>query len=287
MNHDFLPVHLIQTFVAFVEAANVTEAAEKLGISQPAVSVHLRKFEEMLPHPVFIMRGKRKVLSPYGQTLYESLAPAFHQIQKNIQRTNLRFDPAQNLEVKICGPPHWLERLPFSRGFAGTLRLYPDAEAAAMRGVLSGAFDMAIGAGLSPPPPGLIRRQILEERVHLCAHRSLIAQNMDFQNPKWLSETPFISYGDHPPYIDDWLRHCGADPTALLKKFVVENWQTIRELVEQGRGFSILPFALTDSPDRVASLRLPETFAGPHAVFAHFLPASAPLADLILSPPFF
>ena len=46
MSNDFLPVHLIQTFVAFIEAANITEAAEKLGISQPAVSVHLKKLEE-------------------------------------------------------------------------------------------------------------------------------------------------------------------------------------------------------------------------------------------------
>ena len=45
-----IDVKLLKSFVVFADSANIVEASQVLGISQPALSAHLRLLEE-LPTP--------------------------------------------------------------------------------------------------------------------------------------------------------------------------------------------------------------------------------------------
>ena len=61
----------LQSFAAVVEYRSFTKAAEKLYISQPTISTHIRLLEEEL-HSCLILRSKRGVeVTPRGQELYE------------------------------------------------------------------------------------------------------------------------------------------------------------------------------------------------------------------------
>ncbi|MBC1457648.1 LysR family transcriptional regulator [Listeria newyorkensis] len=48
----------LQTFMAVFEAKNFTQAAEKLFISQPTVSLHIQKLEELTGSELFIRNGR-------------------------------------------------------------------------------------------------------------------------------------------------------------------------------------------------------------------------------------
>lgn len=65
-------------FIAVAECQSISKAAAKLYISQPAVSITIRKLEESLDTTLFIRKPKGVLLTENGKTLYENAQKAFN-----------------------------------------------------------------------------------------------------------------------------------------------------------------------------------------------------------------
>lgn len=63
----------IKYFLTTAQYLNITKAAQKLYISQPALSKQLHTIEDELGMELFIKSGKKMQLSPAGKVLYEEL----------------------------------------------------------------------------------------------------------------------------------------------------------------------------------------------------------------------
>jgi DNA-binding transcriptional LysR family regulator len=59
----------LRTFVMVVEAAGFAKAGDLLGLSQPAVSLQIKRLEDVLGHKLFKKQGQRQVLNQYGELL--------------------------------------------------------------------------------------------------------------------------------------------------------------------------------------------------------------------------
>ena len=68
----------LQTFLAVVEAGNYSAAAERLHMSQPAVSQHIRALEDQLDHVRLFRRvGQQMLMTHAGEDLIESARETF------------------------------------------------------------------------------------------------------------------------------------------------------------------------------------------------------------------
>jgi LysR family cys regulon transcriptional activator len=90
-------LELIISFCTLVDSrSNVTGAAKKLGISQPALSMQIKRLENRLGYPLFFRSGKKLVLTKDGERFYISIsgyAKTFREFEK--------FNPIlENLSVK-------------------------------------------------------------------------------------------------------------------------------------------------------------------------------------------
>src|SRR5260370_41339848 len=92
MNPNDLDLRLLRSFLAVAHSGTISSAAKQLHLSQPAVTAHLRRLEEIVGKPL-ISRSTRGVkLTSYGHTLpnlasevQHTLTPieaSFHQEQK-------------------------------------------------------------------------------------------------------------------------------------------------------------------------------------------------------------
>src|SRR5260370_14014167 len=59
----------LRTFLALAQVANFSETGRRLGLSQSAVSRHIRGLEEMLGVRLFERLGRRAVLTSAGRAL--------------------------------------------------------------------------------------------------------------------------------------------------------------------------------------------------------------------------
>lgn len=70
----------IETFLQVCEDMNYTRAAQRLNLTQPAVSQHIRWLEEHLGVPLFQHQGKKLLLTPAGALLKNTAATMQHDI---------------------------------------------------------------------------------------------------------------------------------------------------------------------------------------------------------------
>ncbi|MBQ4832099.1 LysR family transcriptional regulator [Pseudoalteromonas sp. MMG010] len=59
----------LRTFITVVEVAGFAKAGDILGLSQPAVSLQIKRLEELLGYKLFKKQGQRQVLNQYGELL--------------------------------------------------------------------------------------------------------------------------------------------------------------------------------------------------------------------------
>ena len=75
----------LQSFCAVVEYRSFTKAAEKLYISQPTISTHIRQLEEELQTLLLIRTTKSLNITPRGMELYEC-AGHMLSLQNNLKK---------------------------------------------------------------------------------------------------------------------------------------------------------------------------------------------------------
>ncbi len=64
-----IPTDSLRTLITVVEVGGFAKAGELLGLSQPAVSLQIKRLEELLGNKLFKKQGQRQVLNQHGEIL--------------------------------------------------------------------------------------------------------------------------------------------------------------------------------------------------------------------------
>lgn len=71
----------LQIFLKIVQTQSVTKAAEELHLTQPAVSIQLRNFQEQFEIPLTEVIGRKIYITAFGREVAESVENILEQIQ--------------------------------------------------------------------------------------------------------------------------------------------------------------------------------------------------------------
>lgn len=74
-------IHQLLIFCKVVECKSITRAAEELNMTQPAVSIQLKKFQEQFNLPLYEMHGKKLIITDMGKEVYESILEITEKLQ--------------------------------------------------------------------------------------------------------------------------------------------------------------------------------------------------------------
>jgi DNA-binding transcriptional LysR family regulator len=64
-----LPTNLLRSFVAIVDAGSMLSATEQVFVTQSALSLQIRRLEELVQQSLFTREGRRLALTPAGEVL--------------------------------------------------------------------------------------------------------------------------------------------------------------------------------------------------------------------------
>jgi DNA-binding transcriptional LysR family regulator len=67
-----IPIDLLRTAVAIAETGSYTKAARELGLSQPAVSLQVKRLQKLFVGEIFDVSSGRPQLTPYGEAIVDS-----------------------------------------------------------------------------------------------------------------------------------------------------------------------------------------------------------------------
>jgi DNA-binding transcriptional LysR family regulator len=113
MNLNSLDLNLLVALDALLKEANVSRAAMRIGLSQPAASHALARLREVFGDPLLVRTGSRMELTPRAQALRGPLAQTLDQVRGLFVRDE--FEPASSerqfrlmmpdLAVELLMPP--------------------------------------------------------------------------------------------------------------------------------------------------------------------------------------
>jgi len=75
-----LPLGSLRTFAVVADCGSITSAAETLGVTHSAVSKQVKLLERWLGQTLFVLEGRRLILTPFGDILSRKLGSALEDI---------------------------------------------------------------------------------------------------------------------------------------------------------------------------------------------------------------
>lgn len=162
-------LNLLPTFIALMEERNVTRAAERLGMTQPALSNALNRLRVMLRDPLFIRERYGMQPTEKAQELAPVIAAALATLD-DIVLGQQDFDPAQANRLFTIAPNSYVEYVLMpavvtrlrEQAPGIKLRLTPFGTDLAETGVVSGSTAMVIGR-ITDPPDNLVVQHIMDD----------------------------------------------------------------------------------------------------------------------------
>lgn len=92
VNLSNVDLNLLVSLLALLEEQSVTGAADRVGLSQPAMSHALRRIRSLLDDPILIREGSRSILTPRAQGMLGPLRDILHRTSGLLGGEG--FDPA-------------------------------------------------------------------------------------------------------------------------------------------------------------------------------------------------
>lgn len=151
-------LNLFPAFMALMEERSVTRAAERLGITQPALSNALNRLRETFRDPLFVRQRYGIAPTEFAESIAPTIAAALQQFDDLVlpqqefrpEESGRLFTIASNSYVELVLMPLLVARLR-ERAPGVRLRMIPFSGDLADAGVMSGLTALALGRMVDPP----------------------------------------------------------------------------------------------------------------------------------------
>lgn len=235
----------LKTFVTVVQEGHLTRASERLHISQPTASHHIRALEEHFGLPLFRRTSRGLDVTPAGKQIAEwagDLIQASHQL--NLRAKQLAGVPTGRLAIGIINQPQLLASI--ATVMVEMRERYPMTEWSLEAGnswsirqaIKSGELDAGAVAGvvrgeaLACLPLGMLD--------YVLVAPSAWREKLSTLNTAHIAALPWVVTGRHTPsqdLIERLFREEGLEINAAL---TVSNAALVRAMVAGGAGIGFV-----------------------------------------------
>lgn len=214
-----IDLNLLAVFDALMAERNATRAAERLGLTQPAVSHALGRLRALLGDPLFVRAPGGMAPTPAAEALARGIRPALREIAAALGNRE-EFIPATSARQFVIGLsdyasvvllPRLLEILRKEAPRA-SLVVKSTGHAQGLQLLEEGGAELI--AGNFPPPPSHMEEQALYKDGFVCAARAdhpAFRKALTMKRYLSLEHIQVSTRGEPRGYIDETLKEYGAE----------------------------------------------------------------------------
>jgi DNA-binding transcriptional LysR family regulator len=257
----------LRTFDTFAGSPNITEAAKSLGISQPAVTLHLKNMESLFDLPIFQNVGRRKQLTPFGRELQQITHESLTQLERKIDHLNLLHADPHQVSLRLGGRREILEKILTRVSSDLHIKAISFNSDEAVTRLKNLDLDIAF-THTRPDSLDLVAKSVFKETARLIVHPKLVGKGIDpTSNKHFLTTTPVLFYKETTPYLYELFAHHNLDASSLRPRLIIDNWNVIISMVEKGKGYALVPSSF-ELGEKTISYPLPKKLDQEIEVFA-------------------
>lgn len=249
---DALDWDKLKTFHAAAQTGSLTAAADKLRISQSAVSRQITALEESLDMPLFHRHARGLTLTEEGQILFKTaddVAVRIARVQGRVIDSRQKPQGVLRVSTPISLGSNWLPSV-----LPEFIDAYPDID---VQLILEDAehdlssFDVDCALRPWPSTQGdVIERKLGQITQSLYASHQYLSKYGAPTSVKDLDNHRIVAFGDLIPknlHSANWVLEVGRDPKGMPRKpiLVVNNLHGIMRAAEAGIGIVGIPDYMT------------------------------------------
>jgi DNA-binding transcriptional LysR family regulator len=235
---------LLKVLIAFQESKNLIQAAERLKISQPAVTQRLQRLQEQVSQPLYALAGRKKVLTHFGKALYELASETFHGFDRNFENLNRRYAQPENLVLRVGGQKELLGLFSDLIAFPGRIDHRKMNEEQALEALHKETIDVALSASIVESSE-FISRRFFESPSRIIFHRKFFPSLVNFRDLQehlpLLKQSPCALNRLETSFVADFCRGIKTEVSELNTRATFEDWHSVLSFVENGGGYAIVP----------------------------------------------
>ena len=237
----------LRAFVCVARTSSFTRAADQLAMSQPALTLNIHQFEEMVGLPLFIRTTRTVSLTPAGKVLLEQVEKILGQFEKaicDVRKTSFQLQNHVNVAVL---PSVAIRMLPnvisnFSKDYSKiTIQLHDDNGRGVQAQVLNGSADFGVSS-MWEQNPDLDFTPLVRDRIGLVCRAThpivKIKKKLSWDD---LMEYPFVGMTDDTGINRMMQRFEGLPESIRNPKNSVLTIAALVGLLEHGENLSVLP----------------------------------------------
>jgi DNA-binding transcriptional LysR family regulator len=225
-------LHQLKVFLEVVKQQNITRAAEEMHMTQPALSIQLKNFQQQFDIPLTEIIGKKLFITEFGSSIAEIAENIIKEADaikyktkefKGLVTGNLRISSASTGKYVI---PYFL---------SGFLKKYTDIDltldvsnkTSVLKGLKENKVDFAL---VSVPPEDIEVHEelLLENRLYLVGN----TKRLDKEKPLIYREDGSATRAAMDKYFSNFSKH---------KSIKLTSNEAVKQALIAGLGYSILP----------------------------------------------
>ncbi len=236
----------LRTYVTVARTKSVTEASRHLHLTQPAVSLQIRRLEDSLGETLFDRSGRGMKLTAAGTHLLpraeevlrsaDSLEAAARDY-RGIHSGSLSIGTTDVASIHVL--PRTFRK--FNRRYPGIeLSVQVEGTRSLISSLRAGDIEIAIVA-LPVAGDDLVSRAVGEDRLVAILPRRHPLSDRKRIRLEELAGTPMITFKEESvtrTWVSETFRREGLNPTIAME---ISSPEAIKKLVEVGLGFAFLP----------------------------------------------
>ena len=263
----FLESHHLRLIAEVARTESVTRAADRLNVTQSAVSHQLRELEQRLGTPIFVRAGRRMLPTPAGRVIVEAADDVLGTIGR-VEAAVEQLARHTAGELRVCTHCYtgysWLPSLVVElrrRYPSFALQIAPEYTLDPIKALLDARLDVAIMNDESDDRR-LRQRELFDDEHVAVVPRSHRWASRPFVTPEEIASEPLYLYSrsiENSFIVKKVLRPAGLVPAHATYLQLPEG---IMEMVKAGMGATVLPrWSITHSlaTNDIKAIRITKT----------------------------
>jgi len=235
----------LQVYLKVVQTQSVTRAAEALNLSQPAVSIQLKNFQDQFGVPLIEVIGRKVYITDFGKEIAEAAENIINQVYA-INYKSLAYRNQLTGRLKIAAVSTGKYLMPFF--LSGFMRQHAGVELVMdvtnKNKVFESLKNNEIDFGLVSFLPSLLdidKLDLLEDKLYLVGKRETNQEDI-VTAKKMFENLPIIFREEGSGTRQVMEKFLQTNNITVLRKMELTSNEAVKQALLAGLGYSIMPF---------------------------------------------